>query len=109
MPQGDGTGPFGEGPGTGRGRGRGRRRFYEGNFFMRTPGRRRFSFFAAAAPVVGALIKDITNPNGFFRTLAKKLIINKKSPVKETGKNKIDADFTVLDEKDYNNPPQKSK
>ena len=76
---------------------------------MKTPGRRRFSLVAAVTPVVGALVRDITNPNGFLRTAARKLLSNKKPTVKDTGKNKIDADYTVLDEKDYTQPPQKRK
>ncbi len=105
MPQGDGTGPFGNGPGTGRGR----RKPNGCNFFTKTQGRKRLSFFAVVTPVVGALAKDITNPNGILRSLIKKLLSYRKPSLKANRNDKVEADFTVIDEQDYNQTPEKRK
>ncbi len=98
MPNRDGTGPFGKGSGTGKGW----RGFYECDFFTKTPTRRRLSFFTAAAPVFGALIKDITNPNGVLRTIVKKLIRYQKTSLQEKKNKRINAKYTIIDHKDYN-------
>ena len=89
MPNRDGTGPGGTGPGTGKGLGR----WCQFGFLNSRTDRKRATIFAAAVPLVGALIRDITNPNGVVRFLARKLLGQKKT----TDRNKaINAHYTVL-------------
>ena len=89
MPNRDGTGPGGMGPGTGRGLGR----WCRLDFFTNQPGRKRITAFAAIVPLVGALIRDITNPNGVLRFLARKLLGQRKT----TDRNRaINANYTVI-------------
>lgn len=89
MPNRDGTGPHGMGPGTGRGLGR----WCQFDFLNNRPGTKRATILAAVVPLVGALIRDITNPNGVLRFFARKLLGQKKT----TDRNKaIKANYTVL-------------
>jgi hypothetical protein len=89
MPNRDGTGPRGMGPGTGRGPGR----WCQFDFLTNRTSRKRATIFAAVVPLVGALIRDITNPNGVLRFFARKLLGQQKT----TDRNKaIKANYTVL-------------
>lgn len=91
MPNRDGTGPCGSGPGTGRGGGR----WSRFNLFGSRPGRGRITVFAAIAPLLGALVKDITNPSGIVRQVIKKMLAQRKV----SDKNKeINASYTVISE-----------
>ena len=94
MPNRDGTGPCGMGPATGRGGGR-QGRF---NLFVR-PGGRGITAFAAIVPLVGALIKDITNPNGIVRYVMRKLLGQRKTPYRNKA---INASYTIISEEDTN-------
>lgn len=94
MPNRDGTGPCGMGPATGRGGGR----WSRFNLFVR-PGGRRITAFAAIVPLVGALIKDITNPNGIVRYVMRKLLGQRKTPDRNKA---INASYTVISEEDTN-------
>jgi len=101
MPNRDGTGPFGMGPGTGRGGGR----WCQFDFLNNHPGRKRITVFATVVPLVGALIRDITNPDGVLRFFARKLLGQKQT----TDRNKaINAKYTVISkentDQEYTNP-----
>ena len=91
MPNRDGTGPAGMGPGTGRGRGR----WCRFDFFTNRPGRRRVTILAEIAPLIGALVKDITNPNGVLRFLARRLLGQRKTADRNKA---INANYTVISE-----------
>ena len=102
MPNRNGTGPAGMGPGTGRGLGR----WCQVGFFTNLPGRKRITVFAAIAPLVGALIKDMTNPNGVLRFLARRLLGQRKT----SDRNKeINASYTVISEENANQENIKSE
>ncbi len=89
MPRRDGTGPTGFGPGTGRLKG--------GCFFSKDKNGMKRAVWGVVIPFAGAMIKDITNPHGIIRSLLGKLFFQRTRthPI-----NKIDASYTILDNKD---------
>lgn len=91
MPNRDGNGPCGMGPSMGRGWG-GWNRF---NLFVNKPRGRKITIFAAIAPLVGALIKDITNPDGVLSFLVKRLLDQKKTLSRSK---EINASYTIISE-----------
>ncbi len=101
MPNRDGTGPCGMGPGTGRSWGK----WSRFNLFVNRPSGRRITIFAAIAPFVGTLVKDITNPNGIVRFLVRKLLGQRKT----TDRSKeINASYTVISEDNTKQEKRKS-
>ena len=95
MPGRDGTGPFGRGAGTGGGRGWCRN-------LLAGSGRRGLSgrgLFGAFVPLVGIVVRDVLNPNGFLRSLGSR--ISSKNTVKRN--NRIDADVRVIDDNETEN------
>jgi hypothetical protein len=96
MPLGDGTGPLGMGSRTGRGKGgcRGSGR-YSG--YGRVMSCHNGGWFAGlAAPVVIALVRDLANPAGLLRRLARTLL---PSTVSKPTRVIHDARYTVVDQK----------
>lgn len=93
MPRGDGTGPLGQGPGTGRERGWCRGFLFPNDRFSS----RRLGFLGALVPLVGAVIRDVINPNGLLRSVSRKLLSNRK-PVKDNN-DAIEANYSIIDEK----------
>ncbi len=88
---------MGFGPGTGRGQG--------GCSFGKSPPGIRRVLWGAVIPFAGAVLKDITNPHGIIRTVVGKLFFQRR--VLSSSK-KVNASYTVLDEKDnVNRSPEK--
>ncbi len=79
------------------------------NLFARTLRRRKSFFFNVVTRLFGVLVKDIANPNSILRILMRKLLINKTPSNKKNMNNKIDADFTIIEEKDYDQIQKKHK
>ena len=106
MPSGDGTGPFGLGPGTGRRKGRcntgscfgdiGRGAFRGKNRWL----------FGLAAPLVIAVIRDLTSPTGFLRQLSAAFLPGNR--MKDPQTIRRDAEYSVLDQQSAK-PDQKNE
>jgi len=91
MPRGDGTGPFGGGRFTGKGRGQCRRSLFNTGSF----GTGKVGLISALVPFIGAVIRDVINPNGLISLFSRKLLGFRK-PVQI--KNAVETDFVVIDE-----------
>jgi hypothetical protein len=96
MPFGDGTGPLGMGPHTGRNswylkqNGMGRRN--AGSWGKRG------LLAGFAVPVVAAVLRDISNPYGFLRTISAKL--SGKRILNTTARTIKDTEYTIMDGND---------
>jgi hypothetical protein len=91
MPDRDGTGPCGRGPGTGRGW----KKWSTFSFFADRPGRIRVTFYAVVVPFIGAIIRDIMNPDGVIRLIAGKLFRNTRSLPKNK---EVNATYRIISE-----------
>lgn len=95
MPLRDGTGPFGSGAGTGRGRGRCSAGL-GGNEFRRSIVRGKSGWFLGlAAPVMIAAVRDLANPSGLLRQLARSLLSDKKNKEPKVLR---DAQYSVVEQ-----------
>lgn len=92
MPQRDKTGPLGQGRKDGRGRGWCNLLFSSGRISTRKAG-----MFGVLIPIFGTIIRDLLNPYGLIRPIFKQLLPQKFSLLK---KDQVDADYTVMDEKE---------
>ena len=91
MPGRDGTGPFGSGPSFGRGRGQCRVFFsIAGNRYTKKAG-----IIGILFPFIGAVIRDLFNPNSLIRGVSKKLLGTGKS---ENFRNAVETDYIILDD-----------
>ena len=97
MPRGDGTGPDGMGPGTGRGRGWCRRFLFPNDRFSS----KRLGFLGALIPLVGAVIRDAANHDGFLRSFSRKLLSNREA-ARNQKRAAVEAKYTIIDEKKIN-------
>jgi hypothetical protein len=95
MPRSDGTGPLGLGPGTGRGRG-----WCKTGIPLPGFGRAMFRgknrwLFGMAVPVIVAAIRDLANPEGRLRQMARSLLAHSRdrnnAALRETG-------YTVIEQ-----------
>ena len=95
MPRGDGTGPSGLGPNTGRGRG------LCGGAGHTLFGGGRGWFWGLAAPAVAAIARDLANPSGLLRRLARGLLTRGRntlpSHIRETEHTVIDTQRRPVD------------
>jgi hypothetical protein len=102
MPKRDGTGPFGSGPLFGRGRGRCRVLFsMTGNRYTRKAG-----IIGILVPCIGAVIRDLVNPNSLLRIVSRKLVGTKKSE-RFRIRNAVKTDYVILDDDKANDQSKK--